>query len=465
MGNLVTLAYWDDLWLNESLATFLESKIVGRFQPDWREVQNRVQRRQRRDVCRQRSRPAKSVSRSNRAMTSSMPLTASRMPRADRCWKCSRAGSVKRNSPLVCLVTCASTPQKWHGGGSDLCLDQRAFRQRGAEQNPAEAEAQKQKSASLQSAITSFLDQPGLPLVSVSLTCSGKTPSLALHSPVICRWERQVMRRKCTKFRSVCATARRAKRNRRCASCSTENRQNGIFPPRAVGYVVANTDALGYYRVQYANTLAKSIRIAGLGNPKQSILSEVERIAFLGDQTALMRIGKVSAEELLNLAALAAKDETGMCWEWRRACFLASRCSFPMRCVRSTKNGSSRRLGRGKNNSALWPKPQDDDNTKMMRGTLARLVGGEGADKGRCGQKRPTQKWLASRSSVDAETIRLAIGIAAEHGDAALFDSLYQAAKAEPDRNQRSLLLNTGRIPQSAALAKRTRRFSKGTLR
>lgn len=44
-GNLVTMAWWDDLWLNEAFATWMAFEIVDAWRPDWRLWQTFQQRR------------------------------------------------------------------------------------------------------------------------------------------------------------------------------------------------------------------------------------------------------------------------------------------------------------------------------------------------------------------------------------------------------------------------------------
>jgi aminopeptidase N len=51
-GDIVTMAWWDDLWLNEGFASWMETKASARFRPDWFPADDRVRRARDRDGLR-----------------------------------------------------------------------------------------------------------------------------------------------------------------------------------------------------------------------------------------------------------------------------------------------------------------------------------------------------------------------------------------------------------------------------
>jgi len=45
-GNLVTMQWWDDLWLNEGFASWMETKATNHFNPSWQALLDRVDGRE-----------------------------------------------------------------------------------------------------------------------------------------------------------------------------------------------------------------------------------------------------------------------------------------------------------------------------------------------------------------------------------------------------------------------------------
>ncbi len=156
-GDLVTMPWWDDVWLNESFATWMAAKVVGTLQPD------------RRPDLFQQDRAISAMEQDSLAATRRIrePVIAS----TDVASAFDRITYAK-GAAVLSMFERYLGEQRFRDGI-------RAYLRRHARGNATSTDlvtalaAQSSDPAALRSAIASFLDQPGVPLLQVALDCTG----------------------------------------------------------------------------------------------------------------------------------------------------------------------------------------------------------------------------------------------------------------------------------------------------
>ena len=119
-GDLVTMQWWDDLWLNEAFATWMGNKIHGQLRPEAHTDRGLLEGAHRRDGRRQPRQHAPHPRADQRLhRRSSRPSTASPTRRAARCWRCSSATSARTSSAPACATTC-TTHARGNATSADL---------------------------------------------------------------------------------------------------------------------------------------------------------------------------------------------------------------------------------------------------------------------------------------------------------------------------------------------------------
>jgi puromycin-sensitive aminopeptidase len=213
-------------------------------------------------------------------------------------------------------------------------------------------------------------------------------------------------------------------------------------------WVNANLGAHGFYRVRYAPDLLDAL-LAGLGD-----LTALERYTLVDDAWASVLAGNLEAAEFVATAERFVDERDLSVWE---------RVTGGLAILDRLVEGDARGALHGRIAAVVGPVraelgadagPGDDDRTRTLRGVLlqaAALLGDDGAARDRSSEL--LDRFLAHPPSVDPSLASPALAVCATLGDIALHERLVAAFRgaANPQDRQR-LQLSLARFRDAEAL-------------
>ncbi len=414
-GDYVTLAWWDDVWLNESFATWMADRTIEAWQPTWGVAIDRV------------------VDRSN-VMAEDTLVSARKIRQeivtSDDIYNAFDGISYQKGGAVISMF------ESWIG--SDAF---RAGVRRYMKEHPygtatsrdflqaVEAESRPGVAA----AFSSFLDQAGVPLVDVSLDCGGGGATLSLSQkrflPVGSAgaagqtWQVPVCVRggdgakACTLLKDASGTMSAPSAGGGCPA-----------------WVLGNDGEIGYYRTAYRGDLLE--KLMSVADAK---LTVPERVGLLRDIDALAMGGAFPLGRAMALAPRFAGDpERQIVQAALRISSDAGDNVLPedlrpayARYVSKTYGARARALG-------FRSQPGDSEETHLLRTSLVPFVAMEGDEPAlQAEARRLALAWLKDRSAVEAEMVSGVLESAARHGDRALFDAYRAGVKSAKERRDR----------------------------
>jgi len=445
-GNLVTMAWWNDIWLNESFATWLAAKAVIQWKPDWKGVVSGVAAR-------------------NETMTVDGLGTARKIrkpvEKAEDMSGLFDAISYGKGAAVLWMF------ERWVGEEA-FRAGVRAYIREHAGGNADAGDFLAALAAvakpEIPAAFATFLDQAGVPVVSLDLACAkGAPPAVDLAQErylptgsggsAAQTWQIPV----CLKYGSA------GKVHSQCTLLSAQQTrlvlENAKKCPR---WVMANAGAAGYYRVAYGPGLIDRLFRAG-----RKHLDAAERVTLIGDTDALVDAGKMTAGDALSLVPTLLRDRNPHIIDSAVSIVASAdahlvpdelRANFA-RFVRKTFGREARRLG--------WkPRGKEAAHDKALRRSLVAFVASAGRDKALIFQAaKLADRWLSERKGLDPDMLGPIMATAAEHGDAVLHQRIYEAAKETKDRRQRyALIMALGSFRAPELISKNLGMFMSGEL-
>ncbi|WP_394843596.1 M1 family metallopeptidase [Pendulispora brunnea] len=288
-------------------------------------------------------------------------------------------------------------------------------------------------------AFKSFIDQSGLPMVTAEPICGKDSPPQLLltqsrYMPIGStanpdqRWDVP-----------VCAKYGTSKGTERVCTLLKTPRAALTLEGECPDWVMPNEHATGYYRTGYtAEALSKLVKKAW---PQ---LDAGEKIALISDTAALTHNGMLGVDEALALLPAMLKDADRHTIEAsfeivdqvRRTDLRPEQAAQYAKYVRGLYGAKVKALG--------WvPRSGDDTDTRFLRSSLLQKVGMAGDDPAiRKKARELVSKWFTDHKAIDPEVLEATMVIAANAGDRDLWNRLRQAARETHDRNDRSILVH-----------------------
>ncbi|HEY2232328.1 MAG TPA: M1 family metallopeptidase, partial [Candidatus Angelobacter sp.] len=403
-GDLVTAAWWDDIWLNEGFATWMERKPIRAWHPEWHLEDDEAATAQ--GVIGQDSLSAARAIHGN-------PRTSAEIKEMFDGITYEKGGAVlgmleSYVGPDV-FRSGVNTYLKAHANGNATSAD---FWQAVA----------KVSGKPVDKIMPTFVLQPGVPLVTVSGSCHVDYIPLELFQQRFLlsspsaddkqgqTWSMPV----CTKTAQNWGSA--------CYLLSKQTEKVDV--KGCPDWTFANRDAKGYYRVLYQDP--KNLMSVAAAAEKE--LTVPERIAFVEDLWAMVRAGKEPVGIFLYVARALRAERNRLVVEFTADHMdTIGRSLVPEQSQKEYRDLVRDQFAPLARDVGWNAKADDNDEQKALRATLLGILGSAGDTEAVAAAQKIAQAYIKDPGSVEGTIVGPALAVAAENGDAALYDQFAQA--------------------------------------
>jgi aminopeptidase N len=423
-GDYVTMAWWDDTWLNEALAQWLDAKITDQLEPRWGFRRDR--------------RATTSYVMNADSLSASRPM---RLPIEDRysIRDAFDAATTYSKGSLVFAM------YETYFGEDRFQQAIRAYLADHAWKNATAEDFLRSMGAVLgeefAASFRTFLEQPGVPEVAVTLECDAAAPPrLALAQKRFLPLGSTASTDQTWRV-PMCVTwgGKASGSGEACGFLAAKTGGLELAGAKACpSWIMANQGARGYYRTVYRGDLLS--RLIGQGWAR---LDPAERVRVVSDLSAQVRAGTVPAADALALLPRLAGEPSPEVLSGSFEILSVIRRSQLGAELRPNLARFIRKLWGARARAAGWlarTKETPDDHERRLM--LLQIVGRGGEDvEIRAQAAKLAERWLADHRSVEPATARTALGLYVERGDQKLWERVRTAVLEAQDRSERELLL------------------------
>jgi aminopeptidase N len=429
-GDLVTMAWWDDLWLNEGFASWMATKTVQHFHPDWGPEIDRV--------------GARESAMALDSLSSTHPVVQE-VRTVEQANQAFDAIAYSKGESVISMFEDFAGPNVWQAGIQNY-VKAHAYRNTRTADLWAAVEGAGAKG--LKEIATDFTMEPGIPLISVGPTqcVNGATVTSLTQSEFSSDRRSEASARPLSWHVPVKASA-----GGTVAQVVTAGRTTSLSVP-GCGPLLVNAGQRGYFRTLYAPAQAQAL-VALM--PK---LPAVDQYGLTADQMVLstngyqpMATGLDFLDAIPSNANARVAQRAVLRWDDIHDLLdqdPAARAKIEARV--------SRAYGPRLQQLGFAPKAGESAIDALLRPTLIATLGEYRDPRVLAEAKRLFAAWQADSDAIPGSLKTTWLGVIARNADAATWEAIHAKAKAATGFAERTSLYQLLGRAQDEALAKRT---------
>jgi aminopeptidase N/puromycin-sensitive aminopeptidase len=406
-GDLVTMKWWDDIWLNEGFATWMSSKPLEKWKPEWNYDLDDV------------SGTGATLNTDSFANTRPIHQAAETPGQIIELFD----GIAYGKAASVLRMIESYLGEQTFRAGVNAYLEQHQYANATAA-DFWDTQARTSKKP-VDQIMPTFVKQAGVPIIEVKAQCSGNSTAVTLnqHRYYYDREKFQAPNDQLWKI-PLCLKSSAGKGAPKCELLA--EREETFTLPGCSSWVLANAGATGYYRAGY-----RPDAVRALAGDAESKLSPAERIALQNDIWASVRMGREPVGDYLAFTQGLENDRSRAVLE-----DVLQRLNYIGQYFATDTDRESFRVWLRQYltpilNDVGWEsKAGESDEQRTLRARLFNSLGYDARDPQALTQARKiAEKAIDDPASVDREMAGGAIDLAALTGDEAFYERLMVALK------------------------------------
>src|ERR1039458_2123250 len=404
-GDLVTMKWWDDIWLNEGFATWMSSKPIQAWKPEWNFNLDNV------------SGTGGTLNTDSLANTRPIHQAADTPGQIMELFD----GIAYGKAASVLRMLEAYLGEQTFRAGVNAYLEQHQYANATAD-DFWDAQAKTSRKP-VDQIMPTFVKQAGVPIINVKSQCSGNSTTVTLDQRRFYN-DREKFQAANDQLWQVPLCMKSSTGSQKCELLT--RRQETFTLPGCSTWVLANAGASGYYRDGYQPDAVRA-----LASDAESKLSPAERIALQADIWASVRVGREPVGDYLAFAQGLGSDRNRAVLE-----DVLGRLNFIGQYLVTDRDRASFRAWLRQYLTPIlkdvgWEsKPGESDEQRTLRARLFKSLGYDARDPEVLAQARKiADQVLDNPASVDREMAIGAIALAALNGDEAFYARVMTALK------------------------------------